>query len=172
MSKRLRQADQRWSKVTLGFGPGTVGQFGCALVSICQAAKLLRGVELLPPHLNAMGKSANAFRGVLVVWDLLGRTAGLDIHPLVSGENLSSCIRTTLKMKGACLLHVDHKGDEKGDHWILAHSLSDAGDIICSCSAVGDDVIISKDTLRGATTWVNEPKVYIVRGARPIFALN
>ena len=172
VSKRLRQADARWSKVTLGFGPGTIGQSGCALVSVCQAAKFLRNVELLPPHLNAMGQSAKAFRGVLVIWDLLGRVAGLDVHPLVTGERASSTITSTLKAKGVCLLHVDHKNDERGDHWVLAHSLTDTGDIVCSCSAVGDDVILDKTTLRGATTWGNQPKVYSVRGVRPVFPLT
>lgn len=172
MSKRLRQADPRWSKVTLGFGPGAIGRFGCALVCICQAAKFLRGVELLPPHLNAMGRSAKAFKGELVIWDLMGRTAGLDVRPIIVGDGLAATITSTLRAKGACLLHVDHKGDERGDHWVLAHSLTDAGDIVCSCSAIGDDVVISKDTLRGSTTWGNEPKVYAVRGARPVFPVT
>lgn len=172
MSKRLRQADARWSKVTLGLGPGTIGQSGCALVSLCQAAKLLRNVELLPPHLNAMGRSSDAFRGMLVIWDRLGRTAGLDVRPLVAGDSMANTIMTTLKAKGVCLLHVDHKNDERGDHWVLAHSLTDTGDIVSSCSAVGDDVIISKNTLKGATTWGNEPKVYSVRGVRSVFPLT
>jgi hypothetical protein len=172
VSKRLRQADPRWSKVMLGFGPGTIGRFGCALVSICQAAKFLRNVEFLPPHLNAMGRSAKAFKGELVIWDLLGRTAGLDVHPIIVGDGLLAAIASTLKAKGACLLHVDHKGDERGDHWVLAHGITDVGDIICSCSAVGGDVVISKETLRGSTTWGNEPKTYAVRGARPVFALT
>lgn len=172
MSKRLRQADSRWSKVTLGFGPGTIGKFGCALVSVCQAAKFLRGVELLPPHLNAMGQSSKAFKGVLVIWDLLGRVAGLEIRSIVTGEGVSACITSTLKAKGVCLLHVDHKDDERGDHWVLAHSVTDTGDIVCSCSAIGDDVVIDKTTLRGATTWGNQPKVYSVRGVRPVFPLT
>lgn len=172
MPKRFRQADPRWSKVMLGFGPGNIGRFGCALVSVCQAAKFLRGVELLPPHLNAMGRAAKAFRGELVIWDVLGRVAGLDVRPIVTADGLLSSISTTLRDKGACLLHVDHKNDERGDHWVLAHGLTDVGDFICSCSAVGDDVIISRETLRGSTTWGNEPKTYAVRGARPVFPLT
>lgn len=156
----------------LGFGPGTIGRLGCALVSVCQAAKFLRGIELLPPHLNAMGRSAKAFRGELVIWDLLGRSAGLDVRPIVVGDGLSAVITSALRAKGVCLLHVDHKGDERGDHWVLAHSLTDGDDFICSCSAVGDDVIISREFLKGATTWANEPKTYTVRGARPVFPVT
>ena len=172
MSKRLRQADPRWSKVMLGFGPGTIGKFGCALVSICQAGKFLRNVEFLPPHLNAMGRSAKAFKGELVIWDILGRAAGLDVRSIIVGDGLTAAIAATLRSKGVCLLHVDHKGDERGDHWVLAHSMTDTNDFICSCSAIGDDVIVSKETLRGSTTWGNEPKVYAVRGARPVFPVT
>lgn len=172
MSKRLRQADPRWSKVALGFGPGTIGRYGCVLLSMCQAAKILRNIELIPPHLNAAGRQAKAFRGELAIWNVLGSVAGLDVHPLVTAGDLQTVIHSTLRAKGCCFLHVDHKNDERGDHWILAHSISDAGDFICSCSAVGDDVAISKDTLRGATTWGAEPKVYAVRAVRPVFALT
>ena len=172
MSKRLRQADPRWSKVVLGFGPGTIGRYGCVLTCLCHAAKFLRGVELLPPHLNAMGQQAKAFKGELIIWGLIQRHAGLDIKSPMTGDELAATIHTALRAKGCCLLHVDHKNDERGDHWILAHSLSDIGDFICSDPATGDDVIISKDTLRGATTWVNEPKVYTVRVARPVFAVT
>jgi hypothetical protein len=170
--KRFRQADARWSKVTLGFGPGTIGKSGCALVCICEAARILRNVELLPPHLNAMGRSAKAFSGMLVIWDMMGRAAGLDVRPLVVGDGLASTIAATLRDKGACLLHVDHRDDQRGDHWVLAYGLTADGDFVCSCSAVGGDVVIAKNTLKGATTWANEPKTYAVRGARPVFALT
>ena len=132
----------------------------------------LRALEVLPPHLNAMGQQAKAFKGELVVWANIQGPAGLDIKDPVSGEELSSTVRSALKAKGCCLLHVDHKNDERGDHWVLAHSLSDIDDFICSDPATGDDVIISKDTLRGATTWVNEPKIYTVRMARPVFPIT
>lgn len=169
MPKRFRQADPRWSKVMLGFGPGTIGRYGCALVSICQAAGFLRNVELLPPHLNAMGRDSKAFQGELIIWASIGRAAGLDIRSLVVGDGLKNTIAATIRDKGVCLLHVDHRNDERGDHWVLAHSTTPDGDFICSCSAVGDDVIISKETLKGATTWGNQPKTYAVRGARPVF---
>ena len=172
MQKRLRQADPRWSKAILGFGPGTIGRYGCVLTCLCQAAAFLRGMELLPPHLNAMGQGKQAFKGELIIWSAIQGPAGLDIKSIVSGADVGPAIRSALVAKGCCLLHVDHKNDERGDHWILAHSLSDVGDFICSDPATGDDVVISKDTLRGATTWVNEPKVYTVRAARPVFAVT
>lgn len=172
MQKRLRQADPRWSKLTLGFGPGTIGKFGCALVSICQAAKLLRGVELLPPHLNAMGREAKGFKEVLVIWDIVGRAAGLEIRPMITGDGLYKAIATVLKSKGACLLHVDHKNDERGDHWVLAHSMDDNGNLICSCSAIGGDVVIDQKTMTGPVMWGKEAKTYSVRGARPVFPVT
>lgn len=156
----------------LGFGPGTIGRYGCVLTSICQAADLLRGVTILPPHLNEMGRQAKAFKGELVIWPLIARAAGLTIGPLISDDTAPALMHATIRDKGACLLHVDHKNDDRGDHWILAHSTTDIGDFICSDSATGDDMVISKATMRGATTWLNEPKVYAVRGVRTVFPLT
>lgn len=172
MPKRLRQADPRWSKVTIGFGPGSIGRKGCVLVSLCEAVRMLRAVEMLPPHLNAAARQAKAFLGELVIWDAIRRVVGLDIQGPRTGEDMLPVIKSTLRDKGCCLLHVDHRNDERGDHWILAHTLTDVGDFVCSDSATGDDVIIGKDTLRGATTWGSEPKVYTVRVVRPIFPLT
>lgn len=173
MSARLRQADKRWSSLALGLGPSTIGRAGCLLCCLCEATKILRGTDMLPPHLNQAGRIASAFIGSGAKTSELGRAAGLDVRQRVDGGNLVllATIRTTINSRGCCLLHVDKSGDGAGDHWILAHAI-DGDSIICSDSAVGMDVSIPCDTLSASVMWGKEQKTYGVRGVRPVYPLN
>lgn len=175
MSARYRQADPRWSAEKLGFGPSTIGRSGCLLVCLCEAARELRGVELLPPFLNAMGIKEKAFLHSMALTEKLGTIAGLRIGEKIVGDAamLRGVVRDTFAKGGLSILHVDHTKDIFGDHFILA--LKDENDasgnrrILYSDSATGRESQLDGVNLVGSTTWGTQIKNYRAISVRSVF---
>lgn len=56
------QRDSRWKSKHLGFGEGSIGEYGCYLVELCNGIKKL-GHNFTPNTLNGLLKSKNLFTG-------------------------------------------------------------------------------------------------------------
>lgn len=174
MTPRYKQADPRWSSVTLGNGPSTIGRGGCLLVCLCEAARLLRGVELLPSFLNQAGIERKAFIHSLAITKDLGAIAGLSVGGKVTGDAtvLRGAIGETLRAGALVIAHVDHSGDIFGDHFVLIHTEgTDASGnkrLTYADPATGRDAELDARHLEGSTTWGVQVKRYRVRSVRSV----
>lgn len=171
---RYRQADQKWSAATLGFGPSTIGRSGCLLVCLCEAARMLRGVEMPPPLLNSAGIDRKAFLHSMALTKELGALAGLAIGDTVKGDpsQLRGAIGDALRAGGLAIAHVDHTGDAFGDHFVLiydeAHDASGFRRLLYADPATGRDAQLDAVNLEGVTTWGTRVKTYRVRSVRSV----
>lgn len=146
------------------------------LVALCEAVRELRGVEMLPPILNAMGIRERAFFHSSTLTSKLGTLAGLQIGEKIVGDAalLRGAIRETLSKGGRAILHVDHTGDAFGDHFVLAlrdeHDASGNRRLAYSDSATGREGQLDGVHLVGVTTWGTQIKNYRVISTRSVFA--
>lgn len=184
MGQGLRQADERWSSILLGDGPGRIGRSGCLLVVLTQAARHMgTRPDLLPPHLNEQARQAHAFKGDRLVVPDAARLVGLVTDPATwtnaahTPEEHRQAITGSLgggAAAGCCILHVDHDetkpgGDLEGDHFVLGVELSGPpARVICADPATGRMEWIGWDDLQGAVLWGKATKRYRVRGVRPL----
>ena len=179
MSGPLYQADSRWSTITLGAGPSTIGRAGCLLVCLVMAARRLQTrPALIPPHANKAFQDAAVYDGDrLRVHDaapVLGLVAPLSER--VTGNPGSAQIKDTVRdafgADGLAILHVDYDGDKPGgdidgDHFILAVEMTPSS-VVCLDPAVGR-VVLSWPMLEGLAVWgKTDRRLYCVVGARPI----
>jgi hypothetical protein len=170
MAKRHQQVDRRWSQLVLGDGPRTIGQAGCLLVALCEAARELGVSDIMPPQLNSLGRQKGAFIGSAAISEELGRVAGLDVGKKVVGDEsiLRGQILAALRDGGRCLLHVDKDANGSGDHWVLAVNFVEPDRIQYADPATGNDAELNARSLNGATIWGTTPKVYRVTGVRTV----
>jgi hypothetical protein len=174
---RYKQADPRWSAAVLGFGPSTIGRAGCMLVSLCEAARMLRGVEMPPPMLNSAGIDRKAFLHSMAITKELGALAGLDVGEKQTGDiaTMRGMVGETLRAGGLVIAHVDHTGDAFGDHFVLIHADTYDGSgfrrLRYADPATGRDAQIDGMTLEGVTTWGTRVKTYRIRSVRSVRAL-
>lgn len=172
----LYQSDTHWTGLPLGDGPSTIGKKGCLLVALTMAARET-GVRpsLLPPHANLFCLEAGAFEGDALI--IHKAAAALDLEaplfervvaPIGSGA-LIDAVSNALTAGDLAILHVDHEGDDDGDHFILAYAIK--GDrVLCYDPAVGR-VSLTWPGLESAGEVVWGPKDfrrYRVTAVRPI----
>jgi hypothetical protein len=175
-SPRYKQADPRWGSAVLGFGPSTIGRAGCLLVCLCEAARMLRGVEMPPPLLNAAGIDRKAFLHSMALTKELGALAKLVVGEKQTGDvpTMRGMIGETLRSGGLVIAHVDHTGDAFGDHFVLIHADSyDASGnrrLLYADAATGRDAELDAVNLEGSTVWGTRVKTYRVRGVRSVHA--
>jgi hypothetical protein len=175
-SARYKQADPRWGAAMLGHGPSTIGRSGCMLVSLCEAARMLRGVEMPPPLLNAAGIERGGFLHSMAITKELGAMAGLVVGDPIKGEatSLRGVVGETLRGGGLVIAHVDHTGDAFGDHFVVVHAEShDASGnkrLIYADPATGRDAELDAVNLTGSTVWGTRVKTYRVRSVRSVHA--
>lgn len=174
---RYKQADPRWSKDVLGFGPATIGRAGCMLVCLCEAARELRGVEVLPPFLNRVGINHSAFLHSSALTAKLGFLVGLKVGDKITANEpslLRGAIGDALRDGGRSILHVDHTGDYTGDHFVLAlreeHDASGFRRLVYADPATGREGQLDALNLEGVTTWGTVVKRYRVRSVRSVHA--
>lgn len=118
------QRNPEWEKTLLGYGRGTIGDFGCTLTCLSMMSNI-------KPHiLNAVLKGdsfeKSAFAGEsknLIWWTRLeGLTNGtIKFHWRGYGYDEVK-IKAAIEKYGACLVEVDFDGTGRTDdrHWILA----------------------------------------------------
>lgn len=158
----------------LGFGPATIGRAGCMLVCLCEAARMLRGVEMPPPLLNSAGIDRKAFLHSSAITKELGALAGLVIGDVVKGEvsTMRGIVGETLRSGGLVVAHVDHTGDAFGDHFVLVHTdghdASGNKRLTYSDPATGRDSELDAVNLQGSTVWGTRVKTYRVRSVRSV----
>lgn len=175
MTARYKQADPRWSQATLGFGPSSIGRSGCMLVCLCEAARMLRDVEMPPPLLNSAGIDRTAFLHSMAITSQLGALAGLVVGEPVKSHDptaLRGAIGETLRSGGLVIAHVDHTGDAFGDHFVLVHTdghdASGNKRLTYADPATGRDAELDAMSLTGSTTWGTKVKTYRVHGVRSV----
>lgn len=175
-SARYRQADPRWGSATLGFGPSTMGRAGCLVTCLCEAARMLRGVEMPPPLLNSAGVDRKAFLHSMALTKDLGALAGLVVGDKQTGDapTMRGMIGETLRGGGLVIAHVDHTGDAFGDHFVLVHldghDASGNRRLTYADPATGRDAELDAVNLEGSTTWGTRVKTYRVRSVRSVHA--
>lgn len=122
--KTLSQRDPRWASKKLGYGSGTIGDYGCTLTSLAMMA------GLSPDALNEMLKGSSfadsAFAGAtknLIWWTRLEKyTNGLiKFHWRGYGYDEKRILNAVAKY-GACLIEVDFDGTghNENKHWIVS----------------------------------------------------
>ena len=174
----MRQGDSRWRSEIVGEGSHTIGQAGCLLVCVAEAAQRMIGAEADPRPLNTAGRVHRAFSGSSAVIERLARAAGLACGPRIAGDVavMRSVIVQSLLAKSTVLLHVDHDsarpgGDAAADHWVLALSVSPDAKIVYADPATGKRGHLSMASLSAPSGW-RDARVYSVRGLRVLTALQ
>ena len=175
MPARYRQGDPRWGAEILGYGPSTIAGSGCMLVCLCEAARELTGVEMLPPMLNRRGIAESAFLHSSALTGKLAALAGLQAGDKINAAEpslLRGAIGEAFRTGGLAILHVDHSGDAFGDHFVLAlreeYDASGFKRITYADPATGREAQLDAVSLEGVTTWGTRVKTYRVRGVRAV----
>ena len=179
VSECLCQGDARWRSEILGDSTHTtIGQAGCLLVCVAEAAQRMIGAEADPRPLNTAGRVHRCFSGASAIVDKLAKVAGLACGPRIAGDVgvMRSVIVQSLLAKSTVLLHVDYDsakpgGDAAADHWVLALSVSPDAKIIYADPATGKRGHISMASLSAPSGW-RDARVYSVRGLRVLTALQ
>ena len=174
----MRQGDSRWRSEIVGEGSYTIGQVGCLLVCVAEAAQRMIGAEADPRPLNTAGRVHRAFSGSSAVIERLARAAGLACGPRIAGDVgvMRAVIMQSLKAKSTVLLHVDHDsarpgGDVEPDHWVLALSVSPDAKIVYADPATGATGNLGASTLSGPSGW-RDHRTYAVRAIRVLSAVQ
>lgn len=134
----LGQRDSEWNLIRLGFGTGTIGQYGCVLTSIAMGLRI-KGWDFNPIDVNNRLKDVNGFTGStknLIVWTALNN-AFKDIikyERSINYETIAAPIdqlKSLLEQGKIVLLKMSAMNiGGKGDHFALAQKVE------------GDNVII------------------------------
>lgn len=173
---RYKQADPKWGSAVLGFGPSTIGRSGCLLVCLCEAARVLRGVEMPPPLLNSAGIDRKTFLHSMALTKELGALAGLVVGDKLTGDasQLRGVIGDALREGGLAIAHVDHTGDAFGDHFVLIlgerYDASGFKRLVYADPATGREAELDAVNLNGSTVWGARPKTYRVTSVRTVRA--
>lgn len=128
----LNQRDSKWANDKLGWGSGTIGQYGCTLTSLAMMAGL--DPRTLNNMLRGTSFEDSAFAGTtknLIWWSRLEKyTNGLiKFHTRGYGYNEKAILDAVAKY-GACLVEVDFDGTgpREDKHWIVALGNKKAND--------------------------------------------
>lgn len=181
------QTDGRWDSLILGLGDTTFGWGACLLCDLCDAARRLgTWPDVIPPHANnALKRAPGAFLGSNLVVDKAAPVLGLSSpqSELVVGAAgdpaLAKAAAAMLDAGDLLLLHVDFDRRDPPEHFILGTERLPDGRILCSDPAI-DTAVLTPDTLEGLQTgnlpgprkgWPGGPRIYRVRGVRPLRAI-
>lgn len=182
MAAIFYQSDKRWSHITLGHGPSTIGRAGCVLTSLAMAADMLGGAAGCDPiEANRRCMRADAYQhwtgGQVRRADLLSVARGAIALGFLSPEHehveavpghasLSSALGKALT-DGCALIRVDHTGDARGDHTILALRIDTVeGRVHCLDPAVGP-ITLRWPELTAEVQWRSKTKTYRVTKVQP-----
>lgn len=163
------QGHEPWGAVLHGYGPHTIGQWGCGLV--CETlAKRWFGIDpkALPHEVQAIALKADptAFDGDLCDFPRVAHANGMHCGDRVEGVvSMQTAIAEALRDGGLVMLHVDKTADGKGDHWVLAVQLEN-NSLLYLDPATAQTNALSFATLHGKTLWDGVPKQYQCVGVR------
>lgn len=117
--------------------------------------------------------------GGILVWGVVAAAAGLRCAEALNATEvpalrLRRAIHETLAAGGRAVLWVDHDehkrgGDWDGDHYVSLRRV-DGDVVVYADSATGLEGRLDLVTLRGPSVWSGEPRLYQLRGVRPVFA--
>lgn len=176
------QSDKRWSSDVLGHGPSTIGRAGCVLVSLTMAADRIGRGLVTPPGANDLCRRGDAFRhfrdGEWRRADLLyvpraALALGFiappdDVTEAVPGHPALPTALANALGRGLALVRVDHTGDERGDHTILATSIDTVKGVVhCLDPAIGP-MTLAWPSLSATVMWRDKEKTYRVTKVQPL----
>lgn len=173
---RYKQADPKWYKDILGYGPSNIGAAGCMLVCLCEAVRELRGVEMPPPMANRIGITNGAFIHSSAKTAKLAGLMGLKVSEKITGDTamIRASVKDAFRNGGRAILHVDHTGDLFGDHFVLGlrEEVDASGFQVLAYAdpATGREAPMDANKLKAATTWGSRVKLYSVISMRAVYA--
>lgn len=173
----LWQGASQWRDMKVGLSDQRCAQVGCVLTAVAQACRIL-GVRAgaTPQTVNDAGlKHAPAVwlpeRPAAAIIPRLCRANRLACasEPIEgSAAEMREAITLSISGGGLALVHVDYTGDERGEHWILAHAVEDG--VIRACDPATARVeFLGLDALSGTAKWGSVSKTYTVAKVRPIY---
>jgi hypothetical protein len=167
------QGDKRWGWMTLGFGSSTIHGGGCLLTLFTMAANTLLKKSLTPDVTNELLKMAGAFyvgddgKGTsLLVSEKAAPALGLKMLGRVRQETdargnvvstptlaeIRAVVDKALRARGLAVLHVNHDGGIKGQHFVLVNGRKRDGSYTAADPAPGKEVPLTA-ALGGKVSW-------------------
>lgn len=171
----LWQGGGDWGGLLLGNSTSTtIARGGCLLVLFTIAVNALRGTQYSPRTVNDLLRVAGVFddgsalihvdRAAAALKLTLGRRVRQDDRPTFA--EIKGVVDEGLR-KGLVVLHVDHNGDGRGDHFVLINGRAARG-YTAADPAPGSLITLSL-SLSGDVRWGDDVKHYTPVGA---FALS
>ena len=117
----ISQRDPRWANITLGFGPGTISQYGCTVTAITMLLNS-KGAGLNPQQVNDIMKDKGAFAGDpanLVWWAKLPQAFPqiTSVFKYYSYDN--EVVKGLIKQGYPVVVCVDGTPIGSSQHWVL-----------------------------------------------------
>lgn len=183
----LNQGDPRWARVKAGLSyRATIGQVGCVLTCIAQAARHF--------GIDSESTPANVQHAAIAAWDganpqtapfqprtaaafspRIGRIVGLRIDDrvnVIEGPRFYSALSHTFASGGVVMMHVDSKddGSDEPNHWVLGLRLEGVAETAAVIYADPDGGHEGRLPLGALKAPSPKGKPYELRGIRPVFA--
>lgn len=114
----LSQRDPKWANLTLGYGTGTIGQYGCTITAITMLLNS-KGANLNPSQVNDKMKDAGAFVGNLVWWAKLPQAFPqiTSVYKYYTYDN--EIVKGLIKQGYPVVVCVDGTPIGSSQHWVL-----------------------------------------------------
>lgn len=112
------QRDPKWSEVKLGFGEGTIGQFGCTMTALTMFLNS-KGANLTPLQVNQIMKDRGAFYGNLVWWSKLQQAFPQLTKVGVPLPYDNNAVKALIDVGHPVIVNVDGSPIGAPDHWVL-----------------------------------------------------
>lgn len=112
------QRDSRWANVPLGFGTGTIGQYGCTMTSLTMLLNS-KGANLTPLQVNQIMKDKGGFSGNLVWWSKLPQCFPQLTKVGVPVAYDNTQVKNLIDKGYPVIVNVDGSPIGAPDHWVL-----------------------------------------------------
>ena len=120
------QRDPRWKDVPLGYGPTTIGRYGCVVTCLAMIASAAAGTAITPDEANDRLRQAQAFTGEdgnLVIWGRVAKALPLKFEGLYVCRYRPApiaAINGALEAGHFVLAEVDLvPGGQMNQHWVV-----------------------------------------------------
>lgn len=114
----LSQRDPRWANVILGFGTGTIGQYGCTLTALTMLLNS-KGANLNPSDVNRIMKEKGGFSGNLIWWSKLQGCFPQLTKVGVPVPYNNDAVLSLINRGYPVIVNVDGSPIGAPDHWVL-----------------------------------------------------
>lgn len=144
----LSQRDPKWANVTLGYGPGTIGQYGCTITAVTMLLNS-KGAGLNPRQVNDKMKDAGAFADNLVWWAKLPQAFPqiTSVYKYYTYDN--EIVKGLIKQGYPVVVCVDGSPIGSSQHWVLY---------------VGDQTLLDPWDGKGKPTSTYKPLEFVSMG--------